>query len=112
MPKIILSDFQNATNEKYGDFEVHLPTGEVVLFTPAIRMDKAQRKALTEAMDVQTRAKLDDGTDIYDLYRDAFRVSEKAAGNYDKLNAVVGDDPAVWQGLFIEFQEITQAGEA
>jgi Mycobacteriophage tail assembly protein len=112
MPKIILSDFQTAANEKYADFEVHLPGGEVILFVPAIRLPKAKRTELSHALDVQARAAVDDGTDIYDLYRDAFRITEKAPGNYDKLAAVVGDDPAVWQDLFIEFQEITQPGEA
>jgi hypothetical protein len=112
MPKIILSDFQTAANEKYADFEVHLPDGQVLLFIPAIRMPKAKRTELAKALDIQTRAEVNDGTDLYDLYRDAFRISEKAPGNYDALAAVVGDDPAVWQDLFIEFQEITQPGEA
>jgi len=112
MPKIILSDFQTAANQKYADFEVELPNGELLLFVPAIRMNKAKRNELAKALDVESRANANDGTDLYDLYRDAFRISEKAVGNYDKLAAVIGDDPALWQDLFIEFQEITQSGEA
>jgi hypothetical protein len=112
MPKIILSDLQSAANEKYGDFEVHLPSGEVILFIPAIRMDKARRTELAKVLDIQTRASQDTTDDLYDVYRDAFRVSEKAPGNYDKLAAVVGDDPAVWQDLFISFNEETAPGEA
>lgn len=112
MPKIILSDFQQAANEKYADFEVHLPSGEVLKFVPAIRMDKARRKAYAAVLNVEERSKVNDGTDLYDLYRDAFKFSERVPGHFDKLDEVVGDDPAIWQDLFIEFQEITQPGEA
>lgn len=112
MPKINLSDFQTAASLKYQDFEVHLPSGEVVLFTPAMRMVKEQRQRLAKALDIMARATADDGTDLYDVYRDAFRISEKAVGNYDKLAAAVGDDPAVWEALFLSFNEETQPGEA
>ena len=112
MPKIVLSDFQSAANEKYGDFEVHLPSGEVVLFAPAIRLVKAKRTELAKALDIQARAELNNGDDLYDVYRDAFRISEKAKGNYDKLAEAIGDDPAIWQDLFIAFNEETAAGEA
>lgn len=112
MPKINLSDIQSAANIKYQDYEVHLPGGEVILFTPAMRMVKEQRAKLATALDIMTRAEANDGTDLYDVYRDAFRISEKAVGNYDKLAAAVGDDPAVWEALFLSFNEETQPGEA
>lgn len=38
MPKITLTDFQSAASAKYQDYEVHLPSGEVILFRPAMRM--------------------------------------------------------------------------
>jgi hypothetical protein len=112
MPKINLSDIQSAANEKYGDFEVHLPEGEVVLFVPAIRLPKAKRQELAAALDIQTRAEANTTDDLYDVYRDAFRISEKVKGNYDKMAAVIGDDPAVWQDMFIAFNEDTMPGEA
>lgn len=112
MPKIILKDFQESINSKFADYEIHLPSGEVLLFTPAIRMEKGQRRQLAEVMNIPKRAEVDDDSDIYDVYQDCFRVSEKVPGNFDKLKAVVGDDPATWQELFIDFQEITQSGEA
>lgn len=111
MPKIVLSDIQSAANTKYQDYEVHLPGGEVILFVPAMRMVKEQRQKLATALDIMARSKVNDGTDLYDVYRDAFRISEKAEGNYDKLAAAVGDDPAVWEALFLSFNEETQAGE-
>lgn len=112
MPKIVLADVQSAADKKHSDFEVHLPSGEVVLFVPALRLPKAKRLELAEAMNIPKRAEADNGDDLYDLYRDAFRISEKAEGNYEKLLKAVGDDPAVWQELFVEFQEVGQLGEA
>lgn len=112
MPKIVLSDFQSAADKKYGDFEVHLPGGEVILFTPAMRMPKEQRRKLAAAMDVMSRAKNETDTDLYDVYRDTYRISEKVEGNYEKLAAAVGDDPAVWEELFLAYNEETQPGEA
>lgn len=112
MPKITLTDFQSAASAKYQDYEVHLPSGEVILFRPAMRMEKADRQRLANALDILTRAQADDGTDLYDVYRDMFRIAEKAPGNYDKLAAAVGDDPAVWEALFLSFNEETQPGEA
>lgn len=112
MPKIVLSDIVNAADAKYGDYEVYLPGGEVLLFVPAMRLTKEKRAELADALNIPARIEVDNGDDLYDIYRDAFRISEKVPGNYDKLAAVVGDDPAVWQDLFLNFNEELQAGEA
>lgn len=112
MPKINLADIVDAADKKYTDFEVHLPGGEVILFTPAMRMVKESRSKLADALNIPARIEANNGDDLYDLYRDAFKISEKVAGNYDKLAAAVGDDPAVWQELFLNFNEETLTGEA
>lgn len=112
MPKIQLSDFQNTISKKYEDFEVHLSETEVVHFSPALRLNKAKRRALADVLDIETRAKADNDDDIFDVYRDAFKVSEKKAGDFNKLAKAIGDDPAVWQELFLNFVQDTQAGEA
>lgn len=116
MPKIILSDIQSAVEKKYSDFEVHLSDGSVLLFVPAMRLPKEKRIQLSAALDIPGRAaRLEaDGEwdDIYEVYRDAFRISEKAEGNYERLAKALGDDPAAWQELFVAFNEDTQAGEA
>lgn len=112
MPKIQLSDFQESIDKKYEDFEIHLSETEVVTFSPALRLSKAKRRALASVLDVEARAKIDNDDDIFDLYRDAFRVSEKKAGDFNKLSKAIGDDPAVWQELFLNFVQDTQAGEA
>jgi hypothetical protein len=112
MPKIKLSDFQKTVNDKYADFEVHTPDGEVLLFVPALRMPKERRKQYAAVLDIQERAKADNGDDLYDVYRDCFRVSAKHPDSFTKLDALLGDDPAYWQELFVAFQEDSQAGEA
>lgn len=112
MPKIQLTDFQESIATKFGDFEIFLPNGEVATFLPALRMSKTKRRELAAALDVETRAKIDNDDDIFDIYRDAFRASEKQYGDFDKLASAVGDDPAVWQELFMSFIQDTQAGEA
>lgn len=111
MPKINLSDIQSATNLKFSDFEVTLPGGEVVLFVPVLRLPKVKRTELAEAFNVEVRAKVEESLDMYDLYRDAFRITAKHAGGFKKLEEAVGDDPAVWQELFTSYSEDTQAGE-
>jgi hypothetical protein len=112
MPKINLSDIVSAADEKYGDYEIHLPGGEVILFVPAMRLSKEKRSALAAALDIPARIEANNDDDLYDIYKDAFRISEKVPGNYDKLAAAVGDDPAVWLDLFLNFNEEMQSGEA
>lgn len=112
MPKIVLADFQADVEKKHSDFEVTLPGGEVVAFRNALRLPKERRLALADAMNLPERAKNDNGDDLYDVYKDSFRISEKTPGDYDKLAAVIGDDPATWMELFVAFQEDMQSGEA
>lgn len=112
MPKIQLADFQETISKKYEDFEVFISDTETVTFSPALRLNKAKRRELAAVLDVETRAQLDTDDDVFDVYKDAFRVSEKNAGDFDRLESAVGDDPAVWQELFLNFVQDTQAGEA
>lgn len=112
MPSIKLSDIQAAADKKYGDFEVHLPDNEIVSFAPALRLPKAQRRQLAAALNIQKRAEVDDDADIYDVYRDVFRISARQTHGFDKLTEVIGDDPAIWEELANEFLAVTEAGEA
>jgi hypothetical protein len=113
MPSIKLSDIQSAADKKYGDFEIHLPSGEIISFVPALRLPKEKRRTLAKAFDVETRVKGDEpDLDLYDIYQDVFRVSVRQADAFDKLKAAVGDDPAVWEELAREFMQDTQAGES
>lgn len=112
MPSIKLSDIQTAADKKYGDFEIHLPNGEIVSFIPALRLPKESRRKLGKAFDVEQRVKGDEpDLDLYDVYKDVFRVSVRQADAFTKLEAVVGDDPAVWEELAKSFMQDTAAGE-
>jgi len=111
MPSIKLSDIKEAADKKYGDFEIHLPDNEIVSFAPALRLPKESRKKLAAALNIEARAEADNGDDIYDVYKDIFRVSARQAGAFEKLEKVVGDDPAIWEELVNEFMQETQPGE-
>ena len=111
MPKITLATIQSAANTKFSDFEVVLSETETVAFSPVLRLPKAKRAELAAAFSVETRTAEDAGVDVFDLYRDAFRITAKTEGGFDALAAAVGDDPAVWQELFSAYSEETEAGE-
>ena len=110
MPKINLSEIQSAANKKFSDFEVTLPGGETVVFASVLRLPKAKRQELAAALDMEARGNEAD-TDMFDLYRDAFRITAKSKDAHAKLEEAIGDDPAVWQELFKAFSEDTQVGE-
>jgi hypothetical protein len=112
MPSIKLSDIQQAADKKFGDFEIHLPDGEIVSFAPALRLPKESRKKLGAALDIEKRAEVDNGDDLYDVYKDIFRISAKQADGFARLEKAVGDDPAIWAELTAEFMQESQAGEA
>jgi Mycobacteriophage tail assembly protein len=114
MPKINLSTVQQAADTKYDDFVVELPTGQVVTFRAILRLDKAKRRELRAAMDLPARATAnpDSQDDIYDVYRDAFRITAKTPNDFPILEQAIGDDPAVWTELFTAFTEDAQVGEA
>jgi hypothetical protein len=113
MPSVKLSDFQSAADKKYGDFEVHLPDNSIVSFVPALRLPKESRRKLAKAFDVETRINADEpDLDLYDIYKDVFRVSARQTDAFTKLEAIVGDDPAVWEELAKSFMQDTQAGES
>jgi len=113
MPSITLNDIQSAADKKFGDFEVVLPDGETVTFIPALRLPKETRRKLGKAFDIEARA-AEEGNDddMFDVYKDVFRITQRHAGDFDKLEKAVGDDPAVWEELSTSFMQDTQAGEA
>lgn len=111
MPSITLSDIQSAADRKYGDFEIHLPDATVVRFAPALRLPKEARKKLAVALDIEKRVEADNGDDLYDIYKDIFRISARTPDAFTRLEAVVGDDPAVWQELTDGFMKESEPGE-
>lgn len=112
MPQIQLFDFQKSVEEKFGDFEVIVSDTETLLFVPALRMSKAKRKEFANTLDIEARAAVDNGDDIFDVYQDVFRVAAKKPTDFKRLAEIFGDDPALWQELFQAYIESTSAGEA
>lgn len=114
MPKIQLTTIQQAVDTKHDDFVVELPTGQSATFSAILRLDKPKRRALRAAMDLKGRAEAnpDSDDDIYDVYKDAFRITAKTGNDFPLLEQAVGDDPAMWSDLFAAFSEDAQVGEA
>lgn len=116
MPQVSLIDFQKAADEKFGDYEITLPAGDVACFVQAVRLPKAKRRKLAEALDMQARAAQaeaeESDDDIFDMFKDAFRVAAKSAKDFRELEKAVGDDPAIWTDLFNDFVEGSDMGEA
>lgn len=112
MPQIQLSDFQQAVEKKFGDFEVIVSETETLYFAPALRMSKDKRNALAAALNIQDRAEIDNGDDIFDVYMDVFRIAARTPTDFERLYGIFGEDPAHWQELFNAYTEDTSAGEA
>lgn len=112
MPQIQLSDFQQAVDKRYGDFEVFVTEDQVLRFAPALRLAKTKRTELAAALNINARAEIDNGDDIFDVYRDVFRISARKPEDFDTLAGIFQEDPALWQELFHAYTQDTAAGEA
>lgn len=112
MPKINLSTVQQAADKKFDDTVIELPSGQTATFSAILRLPKEKRKALRASMDLSARAEAKDEADIWDVYKDAFRITAKTEHDFPMLEQFVGDDPAVWTELFQAFTEDNQMGEA
>lgn len=118
MAQFQLADIQAAADKRFGDFEVvtDLESGDVARFIPTLRQPKKIRRQLAAIVDLEARTKAavenDTDDDLFDMFRDYFRVSARSAADYKKLEKAIGDDPAVWTDLFNMFTEEDQAGEA
>jgi hypothetical protein len=116
MSAIKLSDLQKGAEEKYPDFEIELEDGKTIAFQPILRLNKAGRKAVIAALDINKRAEASDGgesdEDWTDLYSDAFRLTARTTAAFNAVKKWAGEDLTRWSYLFNEYQEKTNAGEA
>lgn len=120
MSAIKLSDLQQGADEKYPDFEIELDNEDgkgvkTIAFQPILRLDKAGRKAVVDALDISKRIKEageDSDEDWTDLYASAFELTARTPDAYKALKAWAGEDLTRWSYVFDQYQEITNAGEA
>ena len=122
MSAIKLSDLQKGADEKYPDFEIEVDAEDgsepkTLAFQPVLRLDKKGRKAVSKALDLQTRfAKGDDeeesDEDLTDAIADAFKLTARNAASFNGVKKWAGEDVTRWLFLMEQYQEKTSPGEA
>jgi Mycobacteriophage tail assembly protein len=120
MSALKLDDLRKAAGEKYPDFEIETEDGKILGFRPIFRLDKATRKAVAAAMDIEARLKalpedadMDQPELLISILSDALQAAERTPGDHAALAEVLGtEDLGVWLFVFREYSEKTDLGEA
>lgn len=119
-----LSSIQSAAKEGIKPYQILDEDDAVIVeLQPILLLPKAQRQELGKAVDFRQiildliaagEEGEEDDRDLYDLMREALRLTVKAPDRdkFDKLVELVGDDPLVWKAIFEEYNEETMPGEA
>lgn len=115
MPSMTLEDLNRAADKKYGNFEIEIPGEETLVFLSPLRLPKDRRKAMTRIFETEilaARIEKEEDLDQYDLYAEAFSVAAEKPAHYERLAALVGDEPAKWTVLFESYNGTAEVGEA
>lgn len=120
MSALKLDDLRKGAAEKYPDFTIEMEDGSEIGFLALLRLDKKKRTACRGAMDIKARiAAIDKDADVdrveftISILQDVFRITERTKGDYMALKKWAGsEDLAMWEFLFEQWYEVTDAGEA
>ena len=120
MSALSLDDLRKGADAKYPDFEIETEDGKVLGFKPVLRLPKAKRKAVADALDLKKRIEAlpeDHDTDQAELMvsvlSDAMHAAERTRGDHAKLVKWAGlDDLGMWLFLFEQYSEVTDPGGA
>lgn len=120
MSALTLDDLQKGADDKYPDFEIEMEDGKVLGFKPILRLPKAKRKLVADALDFKKRFEdlpKDSDADTSDLmiaaFSDALKAAERARGDHAALLKWAGkEDLGMWLFIFEAYSEKTQLGEA
>lgn len=120
MSALSLDDLRKGASAKYPDFEIEMEDGRVLGFKPVLRLPKAKRKAVAEALDIKKQIEdLPEDTDMdqaelmIKILSGAMKAAERTRGDYSLLEKWAGkEDLGMWLYLFNEYNEVTSAGEA
>lgn len=119
-----LSDIQSAARKSLKPLELLDDEGNVIVtLQPILALPKEQRMALGKAVDFRSiildlveegEEAEEDERDMYDLMREALRLTVKAGdeADFDRLEEMVGDDPVTWENIFRDYNKETMPGEA
>lgn len=113
MTQVSLADIQRAAEKKYGNYTV-LIEDEVLTFLNPLRLPKEKRKAIAELNTAEFYQPGAAGAefDKWDMYRRIFELSAKTPAHFERLDQVIGDDPAMWEELFDALNTVVELGEA
>lgn len=120
---IKLSAIQSAAQAKVKPYEILDDDDNVIaVLQPLLLLPKEQRLAIGRAVDfrqilldlVEEGEAADDDRDMFDLMREALRLTVKAGDEemFDDLVERIGDDPLTWEHIFKDYNEVTMPGEA
>ena len=120
MSAIKLDDLRKGAAEKYPDFEIEMADGRILAFKAILRLDKKARRAVAAAFDLKARsAALTEEDDIDGLeltiavLQAVFKYTERNRGDFPALKKWAGnEDLPMWEFLFEQWYEVTDAGEA
>lgn len=120
MSALKLDDLRKGAEEKYPDFEIETEDGKILGFKPIFRLDKAKRKQVAEALDIEKRLKeLDENSDVdqpelmISIFSDALAAAERTKGDHAALAKWAGnEDLGMWLFIFRAYSEKTDLGEA
>lgn len=120
MSALKLDDLRRGADSKYPDFEIEMEDGRILGFKPVLRLNKARRRAVAEALDLQKRVEnlpedtdMDQATLIINTLSDALKAAERSRGDHAALVKWAGtDDLGMWLFLFEQYSEVTDPGGA
>lgn len=120
MSALSLDDLRKGADAKYPDFEIEMEDGKVLGFKPVLRLPKAKRKAVADALDLKKRMEalpedhdVDQAELMISVLSDALKAAERTKGDFALLAKWAGmDDLGIWLFLFEQYSETTDPGEA
>jgi hypothetical protein len=116
MPKITLTDIQDAADRKYGPFIIEMPDGSEVALRSLLRLPGKKRGELLrkaeQLKDARALMEADPDMDFAAMIEDTLRILAPTKTAADKLIKVCDHDVAVLMEVFLGYMEASQPGEA
>lgn len=120
MSALSLDDIAKGASSKYPDFEIEAEGGRILGFKPVLRLPKAKRKLVADALDLKKQIDelpedhdMDQAELMIKVLSGALKAAERTRGDYTVLEKWAGkEDLGIWLYLFEQYNEVTEPGEA